>query len=65
MIALRTMEAAYIVLSSSMRELIATRSILQELRSIILNDITSPTLSAHSTIFKLLQYQVFEDNQSC
>ena len=65
MTALSTMEAEYIALSTSMRELISTRSILQEIGSITLHDNTSPTLTAHSTVFKLPQSQVFEDNESC
>ena len=64
MIALSTMEAEYIALSTSIRELIATRSILQEIGSITLHDNTSPTLTAHSTVFKLPQSQIFEDNES-
>ena len=53
MIALSTMEAEYIALSTSMRELISTRSILQEIGSITLMNTTSPTLTAHSTVFQL------------
>ena len=65
MIALSTMEAEYMTLSTSMRELILTRSILQEIGSITLMNTTSPTLIAHSTVFKLPQSQVFDNNESC
>lgn len=63
MIALNTMKVHYIALSTSMRKLIATRSILQEIGYIVLNNIIAPTLTAHSTVFKLPQYRVFEDNK--
>lgn len=58
------MEAEYITLSTAMRKLIGTRSILQETGSITLNGITASILTVHSTVFKLSQSQVFEDNKS-
>ena len=64
MIALNTMKVDYIALSTYMRKLIATRSILQENGYIVLNNIIAPTLIARSTAFKLPQYRVFEDNKS-
>ena len=64
MITLSTMEIEHITLSTSMRKLIGTRSILQEIGSITLNGITSPISTVHSTVFKLSQSRVFEDNKS-
>ena len=64
-IALSTMEAEYIVFSTSIRKLAATRGILQEIGYIIRNNITALTLTAFEIVFKLSQSQIFEDNQSC
>ena len=64
MIALSAMGVEYIALLISIRKLIATRRMLQEIESITLKINTDPTLATHSTVFRLPQSLVYEDNRS-
>lgn len=65
-IALSTMEAEYIALSSAMRELIAIREILKEIKSLVFASKTKPTYSMVAKTFeKLPPSRVYEDNESC
>jgi len=66
-IALSTMESEYIALSQSMRELIAVREVLKEIREKVLGDAkTQLQYRTHSKTFKAIpQSQVHEDNQAC
>ena len=68
-IALSTMEAEYIVLSQSMRELIAIRKILREIQTFVISGKNKPIkFLAHTKSFildKIHQSIVHEDNESC
>ena len=50
---LSTIEAEYIALSQSMRDLITIREVLKETSSITLQEAKSPTYHAHSKTFKI------------
>ena len=73
-VALSTMEAEYIALSQSMRDLIPIREILKEVMTIVFNK--SPTISYHShckafddtvgtSSHVIPQSTVYEDNDAC
>ena len=68
-IALSTMEAEYIALSQSMRELIAIREILREIQTFVISGKNKPvSFRAHAKAFTLdtiPQSIVHEDNESC
>jgi hypothetical protein len=72
-IALSTMEAEYITLSQSMRDLIPVREILKEIKGQMLGEEDlSPKCSSRSNAFKdangeedIPQSTVFEDNAAC
>ena len=68
-IALSTMEAEYIALSASMRELIGTREIIKEIQTFVLNGkLKPPKCRTHSKAFVLdsiPQSKVYEDNEAC
>ena len=68
-IALSTMEAEYIALSQSMRELIAIREILREIQTFVIPGKNKPvSFRAHAKAFTLdtiPQSIVHEDNESC
>ena len=67
-IALSTMEAEYIALSQSMRDLIAIREVLKEIHSHVLGDSTTAvTYRTHSKAFEetIPSSIVHEDNQAC
>jgi hypothetical protein len=65
-IALSTMEAEYIALSAAMRELIAIREVLKEVKSIVFDSAARPSYSMIAKTFESLpQSTVFEDNDSC
>ena len=68
-IALRTMEAEYIALSQSMRELIALREILREIQTFVISSKIKPIrFLAHAKAFTLdsiPQSIVHKDNESC
>lgn len=65
-IALSTMEAEYIALSSAMRELIAIREMLKEIKSIVFHSTERPSYSMVAKTFASLPpSNVFEDNDSC
>jgi hypothetical protein len=65
-IALSTMEAEYIALSSAMRELIAIREILKELKQLVFQSSSKPSYSMVAKTFEPIPpSQVFEDNESC
>ena len=68
-IALSTMEAEYIALSQSMRDLIAIREVIQEIQTfVIAGKCKSVQFSAHSKAFtldKIPQSIVHEDNEAC
>ena len=68
-IALSTMEAEYIALSASMRELIGTREIIKEIQTFVLNGkLKPPKCRTHSKTFVLdpiPQSKVYEDNEAC
>ena len=68
-IALSTMEAEYIALSHSMRELIAIREVLKEIYSTVLHgkgNEEKPTYATISKTFgKIPQSIVHEDNEAC
>ena len=64
-IALSTMEAEYIALSQSMRELIAIRGLLGEIKKYTFEGkLEEPDVNTHSTVF-LPPSKVFEDNSAC
>jgi hypothetical protein len=65
-IALSTMEAEYIALSSAMRELIAIREILKEIKLLVFANTEKPTYSMVAKTFEPLPTShVYEDNDSC
>ena len=74
-IALSTMEAEYIALSQSMRDLIPIREVLQEIRSVVFNVSKSISYRTHSKSvysddteeekYNIPQTNVFEDNDAC
>jgi hypothetical protein len=69
-IALSTMEAEYIALSTAMRDLIAIREVLKEIRSFVLQVPdslqNSPAYSMTAKTFQLLpSSHVYEDNDAC
>ena len=64
-IALSTMEAEYIALSQSMRDLISLREVLKEINKIVMNNSNSTSFHSHSKTFTLPQSTVYEDNQAC
>jgi hypothetical protein len=74
-VALSTMEAEYIALSQSMRDLIPIREILHEILSVVFGLKPSITYHSHSRIFEdvtvgtsrhvLPQSTVYEDNDAC
>lgn len=65
-IALSTMEAEYIALSSAMRELIAIREILKEIKLLVFSSKTKPTYSMIAKTFEEIPTsKVYEDNESC
>ena len=68
-IALSTMEAEYIALSQSMRELIAIREVLREIQTYVISGKSRKTLfRTHSKAFTLEdipQSIVHEDNEAC
>ena len=68
-IALSTMEAEYIALSQSMRDLIAIREIIQEIQTFVIAGKVKPIqYSTHSKTFtldKISQSIVHKDNESC
>ena len=67
-IALSTMEAEYIALSNSMRDLIAIRETIKEILQIVFVNDKSPISPSYSTIsrtFKLPTSIVYEDNTAC
>ena len=65
-IALSTMEAEYIALSHSMRELIGIREILKEIFNHVFNDKTiSPNYVTTHKYGSIPQSNVYEDNESC
>ncbi len=74
-VALSTMEAEYIALSQSMRDLIPIRAILHEILSLVFGLQPSITYHSHSRIFEdvtlgtsrhvLPQSTVYEDNDAC
>ena len=63
------MEAEYIALSQSMRDLIAIREIIQEIQTFVIAGKVKPIqFSTHSKTFtldKIPQFIVHEDNESC
>jgi hypothetical protein len=65
-IALSTMEAEYIALSSAMRELIAIREILKEIKLLVFSSKQNPTYAMIAKTFDPIPTsQVYEDNESC
>jgi hypothetical protein len=74
-VALSTMEAEYIALSQSMRDLIPIREILHEILTSVFDVLPSITYHSHSRIFEdvligttshvLPQSTVYEDNDAC
>jgi hypothetical protein len=73
-IALSTMEAEYIALSQSMRDLISIREILKEIMLEVFDDIFKPECTTHSKAFVdatpspneiIPQSELFEDNAIC
>jgi hypothetical protein len=74
-VALSTMEAEYIALSQSMRDLIPIRELLHEILSFVFEVKPSVTYHSHSRIFEdaslgtvrhvLPQSTVYEDNDAC
>jgi hypothetical protein len=74
-IALSVMEAKYIAISQSMRDLIPIREILKGIKTyIFLDENYTPTCASHSKAFKdaeipksngLPQSSVYEDNEAC
>jgi hypothetical protein len=72
--ALSTIEAEYIALSQSMRDLIPIREILREIMLKVLNEKFKPECTTHSKAFMdatpspneiIPQSEVFEDNAAC
>ena len=66
-IALSTMEAEYIALSQSMRDLIGIREIIREMKNyVFLGNMKNPVIRAHSKTFvEIPQSNVYEDNSAC
>ena len=64
-IILGTMEAEYIALSQSMRDLISLRELLKEINRIFLTDSNTTSFHSYSNTFTLPQSIVYEDNQAC
>lgn len=65
-IALSTMEAEYIALSSEMRELIAIREVLKEIKDFVLASLEKPTYAMTVKAFERIPVStVYEDNDSC
>ena len=66
LISLSTMEAEYIALSHSMRELIGTREILKDIFKHVLESksLTPECITTHK-YGSIPQSQVFADNESC
>ena len=66
-IALSTMEAEYIALSQSMRDLIGIREIIREIKNyVFLGNMNNPVIRAHSKTFvEIPQSNVYEDNSAC
>ena len=65
-IALSTMEAEYIALSHSMRELIAIREVLKEIHiNVLSKNAADPEYSTNHNFGSIPQSTVFEDNQAC
>jgi hypothetical protein len=74
-IALSTMEAEYIALSQSMRDLIPIREVLKEIMTIVFNQAADITYHKHSTLFEEIpqdtvlynipQSTVYKDNEAC
>ena len=65
-IALSTMEAEYIALSNSMRELIAIREVLKEIHiNVLSKNAADPEYSTKHNFGSIPQSTVFEDNQAC
>jgi hypothetical protein len=74
-VALSTMEAEYIALSQSMRDLIPIRQILHEIMTVVFNKPSTIVYHSHSKAFEdvkhgtlssnIEQSTVYEDNQAC
>ena len=73
-VALSTMEAEYIALSQSMRDLIPIREVLKEIMTIVFNKSPDITYHSHSKAFAdsvgtaphvIPQSTVYEDNDAC
>ena len=65
-VALSTMEAEYIALSQSMRDLIPLREIIKELQTYVFKSSSNLQTSTLSTAFEPIpESTVFEDNDSC
>ena len=64
-IALSTMEAEYIALSHSMRELIAIRQILKDIHELVFNDKICHPVYTTTHKYGIPQSTVFEDNEAC
>ena len=73
-VALSTMEAEYIALSQSMRDLIPIREVLKEIMTIVFNAEPKITYHSHSKAFDdtigtaphvIPQSTVYEDNDAC
>jgi hypothetical protein len=66
LIALSTMEAEYIALSTAMRELISIREVLKEIKKHVFESSEKPTYSMIAKTFEPLPAsRVYEDNESC
>ena len=64
-LALSTMEAEYIALSHSMRELIGIRQILKDIHELVLDDKICQTVYSTTHKYGIPQFTVFEDNEAC
>lgn len=65
-IALSTMEAEYIALSTAMRELIGTRKIVKEVKDLVFKFPKDPTYSMIAKTFESIpQSTVYDDNDAC
>jgi hypothetical protein len=74
-IALSTMEAEYIALSQSMRDLISIREVLKEIMSIVFNHTANIAYHSHSAVFEEISHDtvlhtipqstVYKDNEAC
>ena len=65
-VSLSTMEAEYIALSHSMRELIGTREILKEIHQHVLKStVVEPSFKTKVNFSSIPQSKVFEDNEAC